>query len=94
MNTTVRENQNGNAQTRQSEKYLAPAASVLEAGDGYTVQVEMPGVNKEGLEISIENNELTLTGRRSLPSVEGTLLHRETRPENIPRAIEMDPTKD
>lgn len=94
MNTTVRENQNGNAQTRQSEKYLAPAASVLEAGDGYTVQVEMPGVNKEGLEISIENNELTLTGRRSLPSVEGTLLHRESRRENFRRAFELDPSID
>ena len=92
MNTTVRENQNGKAQTRQSEKYLAPAASVLEAGDGYTVQVEMPGVNKEGLEISIENNELTLTGRRSLPSVEGTLLHRESRRENFRRAFELDPS--
>src|SRR3954467_9392651 len=94
MNTTVRENQNGNAQTRQSEKYLAPAASVLEAGDGYAVHVEMPGVNKEGLEISIENNELTLTGRRSLPTVEGTVLHRESRPESFRRLFEIDPSID
>ena len=95
MNTTVRENQNGTAaQNRQSEKFLAPSASVLEAGDGYTVHVEMPGVNKEGLEISIENNELTLTGRRSLPSVEGTLLHRESRRENFRRAFELDPSID
>jgi len=94
MNTTVRENQNGNAGQRQSENYLAPAASVLEAGDGYTVQVEMPGVNKEGLEISIENNELTLTGRRSLPTIEGSVLHRESRRENFRRSFELDPSID
>lgn len=94
MNTTVRESQNGTAQNRQSEKFLAPAASVLEAGDGYTVHVEMPGVNKEGLEISIENNELTLTGRRSLPAVDGTLLHRESRRENFRRTFELDPSID
>ena len=93
MNTTVRENQSV-TQNGQSEKFVAPAASVLEAGDGYTVHVEMPGVNKEGLEISIENNELTLTGRRSLPSTEGTVLHRESRRENFRRAFELDPSID
>ncbi len=60
--------------------------------DGYTLQVEMPGVNKEGLEISVENNELTLTGRRSLPSIDGTLIHRESRRENFRRAFELDPS--
>jgi len=67
---------------------------VVEAGDGYTLEVEMPGVNKEGLEISIENNELTILGRRSLPTVEGTLIHRESRPENYRRTFELDPSID
>ena len=59
MNTTVRETDG-----RQTEQLIAPAASVIEEGDGYLLQVEMPGVNKEGLEISTEGNELTITGRR------------------------------
>jgi HSP20 family protein len=92
MNTTVRENRNG--ENRPTEQFLSPSASVFETGDGYTLQVEMPGVNKEGLEISIENNELTLTGRRSLPSVEGTLLHKESRRENFRRSFEIDPSID
>jgi len=59
MNTTVvRENRD--ADRAQNEQFVAPAASVVEASDGYTLEVEMPGVNKEGLEISIENNELTV----------------------------------
>ena len=90
MNTLVRENQNG----RQTEQFIAPAASITENGDGYTLQVEMPGVSKEGLEISVENNELTILGRRSVPAVDGTLIHRESRPENFQRMFEIDPSID
>ena len=87
MNTAVRE-------TNQTEQFVAPAASVVEDGEGYLLQVEMPGVNKEGLEISTEGNELTITGRRSLPTIEGTLLHQESRRENFRRAFEIDPSID
>ena len=92
MNTTVRENRNG--ERAQTEQFLPPVSSLVEDGEGYTLQVEMPGVNKEGLEISIENNELTILGRRSLPTVEGTLVHRESRPNNFRRAFELDPSID
>ncbi len=90
MNTLVREDRN--TERVQREQFVAPAASVIESGDGYTLQVEMPGVNKEGLEISVENNELTITGHRSLPSIDGTILHRESRPENFRRSFELDPS--
>jgi len=78
----------------QTEQFVSPSASVVEAADGYTLEVEMPGVNKEGLEISVENNELTIVGRRSHPAVEGTLIHRESRPENYRRTFEIDPSID
>jgi len=51
----------------------------------------MPGVTKDGL---VENNELTIVGRRSLPTVEGTLIHHESRPENFRRTFELDPSID
>jgi HSP20 family protein len=89
MNTTVRE-----TDERQNEQFVAPPASVMEDGDGYLLQVEMPGVNKEGLEISTEGNELTITGRRSLPTIEGTVLHRESRREDFRRTFELDPSID
>ena len=92
MDTMVRENQNGTQNRR--EQFMAPAASVREAGEGYTLLIEMPGVNKEGLEISVENNELTITGRRSMPTVDGALLHRESRAENYRRSFEIDPSID
>ena len=87
MNTTVRE-------PSQAEQFVAPAASVLENGDGYMLQVEMPGVNKEGLEISTEGNELTITGRRSLPTIDGTVIHHESRHENFRRIFAIDPSID
>jgi len=89
MNTLVRQN---DSDSLQKEQFVATSASVLEEGDGYVLQVEMPGVNKEGLEISIENNELTIIGRRSLPTVEGTLIHHESRRENFRRTFELDPS--
>ena len=92
MNTLVRENRNG--ERAQTEQFVCPAASVTEQGDNYLLQVEMPGVNREGIELSVENNELTITGRRSLSAVEGTVLHRESRSENFRRAFELDPSVD
>jgi HSP20 family protein len=92
MNTLTRENRDSDRV--QTEQFVAPSASVIEAGEGYTLEVEMPGVNKDGLDISVENNELTIIGRRSLPVVEGTLIHRESRPENFRRTFELDPSID
>ena len=92
MNTTVRENRSG--ERVQREQFIAPVSSVIEDTDRYTLQVEMPGVNKEGLEIAVENNELTILGRRSLPAVDGTLIHRESRLENFRRTFELDPSID
>ena len=90
MNTLVRENRNAGQQ--RSEQFVAPAASVIEDNDAYLLNVEMPGVNKEGLEVSVENNELRIVGRRSLPEINGTLVHRESRTENFRRVFELDPS--
>ena len=92
MNTLVCENREGDR--AQIQQFVVPFASVTEAAEGYALEVEMPGVNKEGLEVSVENNELTIVGRRSLPTVEGTLIHHESRPENYRRAFEIDPSID
>ncbi len=96
MDTLVRENRTENRTNGQQaqEQFIPPVATVTENGDGYTLQVEMPGVNKEGLEMWVENNELTIIGRRSLPTVQGTLVHREMRRDNFRRAFELDPSID
>jgi HSP20 family protein len=92
MNTLTRETRESDR--GQAEQFITPTASVTEIADGYMLEIEMPGVKKDGLDISFENNELTITGRRSLPAVEGTLIHRESRPENFRRMFELDPSID
>jgi HSP20 family protein len=92
MNTLTRENRE--TDRGQAEQLITPPASVTEIADGYMLEIEMPGVKKEGLDISVENNELTIIGRRSLPAVEGTLVHRESRSENFRRVFELDPSID
>ena len=94
MNTTVRDNREIEARGAQAEQFVAPTASVVEENDGYTLRIEMPGVTKEGLEISMENNELSIIGRRSLPTIDGTLIHYELRRENFRRVFELDPSID
>jgi HSP20 family protein len=98
MNTLVRENRSiTNPSTngeRMAEQFITPAASVFETTDGYTLEVEMPGVSKNNLEMWVENNELTIIGRRSAPTIEGTLLHRESRLEHFRRTFEIDPSID
>ena len=92
MNTLTRETRESDRS--QAEQFITPTASVTEIADGYMLEIEMPGVKKDGLEISVQNNELTVVGRRSLPTVEGTLIHRESRPENFWRVVEIDPSID
>jgi len=92
MNTLTRETRGGDR--AQTEQFIAPPASVTESADGYMLEIEMPGVKKDGLDISVENNELNVIGRRSLPAVEGALIHHESRPENFRRTFEIDPSID
>jgi HSP20 family protein len=92
MNTLTRETRESDR--GQAEQFITPPASVTEIADGYMLEIEMPGVKRDGLEISVENNGLTIIGQRSLPAVEGTLIHRESRPENFRRVFELDPSID
>lgn len=92
MTTLVRENRD--TDRAQTEQFITPSASLMEISDCYVLDIELPGVKKEGLEISVENNELTIVGRRSLPQIEGVLIHRESRPENFRRTFELDPSID
>jgi HSP20 family protein len=96
MDTLTRENRTDNRTNghQATEHFVAPVATVFENADGYTLQVEMPGVNKEGLEMWVENNELTILGRRNMPAIAGTVVHRESRRENFRRTFEIDPSID
>jgi len=92
--TTNLVRENNGREANRNERFITPPASVSETSEGYLLELEMPGVNKDGLEISIENNELSIVGRRSNPGIDGTLVHRESRPQNYRRSFEIDPSID
>ena len=74
--------------------YLTPAVDIVETRDAYVLESDMPGVNKDGLEILLESNELTIIGHRSdLPS-EAECVYRESKPAHFRRVFELDPAVD
>ena len=77
----------------QDRPFVSPKVDIIETKDGYVLEAEMPGVAKEGLDISLENNLLTIVGRR-LPEPAADLLHRESNPVDYRRVFEVDPEID
>lgn len=92
MKATV-ENQTTNNRLSR-EEYVAPDVNIFEAKDGYVLQAEMPGVNKDGLEIALEGTEITITGRRAPEKVNGEALFRERNTVDFRRVFELDPAID
>jgi HSP20 family protein len=94
MNTTV-ENETRNAvEQKPAPAYVAPDVNIFESGDAYYLEAEMPGVGKEGLEITVEDQEIALVGRRGAEPASGQVLVRERRGADYRRVFELDPSID
>jgi len=74
-------------------EYISPGVNILETKDGYVLEAEMPGVNKDGLDIQVEENVLTLVGRRA-QATGGKSLYRESQAGDFRRVFELDPSID
>jgi HSP20 family protein len=57
-----------------------------------TVTLELPGVAKDGVEVKIDGNELSIVGRRQAPAAEGTYLLRERRRGDFRKVFTIDDT--
>lgn len=82
------------AKREQNTQYVAPDVNIYETKDGYALEAEMPGVNKDGLEITLEGHEITITGRRAAEVVSGETLFRERHSADYRRVFELDPAID
>src|SRR5262245_5440274 len=76
------------------QAYLSPEVNIFETKDGYILEAEMAGVNKQGLELSLEGNVLTITGRRTVDTPRDELIYRESRPAHFRRVFELEPAID
>lgn len=94
MNISTENEQQRASNGVQKATYVTPLANIHETKEGYVVEAEMPGVNKSGLEVTVDNNELLLVGHRAAVEVKGEPVYRESRRHDFRRVFELDPSID
>jgi len=60
--------------TRDQERYLSPAVDIYETEAGLVVEADMPGVPRDGVDIRVEDNILTIRGHVRNEANGGSLL--------------------
>jgi len=98
MNIANEQEKNGSAvlphQEARQVQYVTPLADVESTKEGYTIHAEMPGVDRTGLEITVDNGELTILGHRQTEELTGDPIYREIRRIDYRRVYEVDPAVD
>lgn len=92
MNTITQREKEGSANTERVS-YQLPAVNIYETEDGFTLEADVPGVTREGIEIYLDRNEITLLGRRSVSRPE-TTHYRESAEGDFRRVFEVNPELD
>jgi len=60
-----------------NENYVSPVADIYATKDGYHLVLDMPGVSKENFNLKIDNDELSITGKKSNGHKEYESLYNE-----------------
>jgi HSP20 family protein len=81
-------------QPAQSRRFATPIADIEAKEDGYVLYAEMPGVSKDGIEVTVENGDLVIVGHRRPLDLPGEPVYRESRPYDFRRVYELDPSID
>jgi HSP20 family protein len=92
MNTTLQKE--SRTTNDRAQQFVSPEVNIYETQDGYVLEAEMPGVSKDGLEITLEGTEITITGHRQVESLPGEALFHESHNLDYRRAFELDPAID
>jgi HSP20 family protein len=83
------------AEAGQRVEYFTPVVNLHQNGDGFTLEVEMPGVGKQGVEVTVEDGKLILGGHRTAASNDfGQALYRERKMGEYRRVFDLDPSID
>lgn len=86
---------NGNGNGGSKSAPIAPA-SLWEEENRWRLEVDLPGVEREGIDITVEKNTLRLTADRPAPQEEHAYAHQERvygqiqRVFTLPEAIDAD----
>jgi HSP20 family protein len=91
---TVPQDNRPATESYERQPCVSPAVNILETKDGYVLEAEMAGVDKDGLEITLEGNELIIAGRRRPEAVAGEPVFCECSKADYRRVFELDPSID
>ncbi len=67
--------------------FVTPRVNIYETNDAVSIEAELPGVAKDGVEIEIKDNELVLIGKRASNGENGALRFRERPSANFKRSF-------
>jgi len=94
MNNVMQNESRPNTVETGNGVLISPEVNIFETREGYVLEAEMPGVAKEGLEITLDGTELTITGHRNGGQMPGQPLFQESRAADFQRTFELDPAID
>lgn len=75
--------------TESKKAFHIPLADIYETEDIYSVKLEMPGIEKENLEIVIDDDELKLTAESADSESNKNLKYAEFRAKNFSRTFRI-----
>lgn len=86
----------GSALDRLEHRSLFPAMDIVDAGDHFEVELEMPGLEDDDIDISLNNNILTIKGEKTITkeNKDKNYLNREISYGSYERSLELPKTAD
>lgn len=97
---SLEKHQKGNAEPTHEGPVFVPTTDIYEKDDAILVRCDMPGVEQGEVDITLESNELTITGSQAVAKPEGyDLLSTEyetgtfQRTFKVPQLIDRDKIK-
>lgn len=90
-NKDVRTQQSGSAQrAADAEPAMWPPVDIFEDDSGITVQADMPGVSREGLDVHMDGDSLSIVGRVDIAMpTEMEALHADVRATRYQRSFAL-----
>lgn len=80
---------NGDLWSEDAEAMRLPKTNIQENDDSYVFSMEMPGLDKKDVEVTLENDVLTVKGERTEKTEAKNLLRREIRSTKFERSFRV-----
>lgn len=81
------------AETRRVH-FTTPAVNLHQEQDGFLLEADLPGVDKSGVDLRMEDGKLIITGHRKAEPNNGRVLHQEIAGVDYRRVFDLDPSID